>query len=811
MRMDGLSALCVLLLLGAQASRAMHIDAREGRRSLAGFPAFRTVIQTALQDFKNQLGNNTKTNANFWGNTWVNGATCDTWAFTGCDANGNLLNLTLSGQRLEGIIPDSFYTITTLERLILSNNRLYGRVRRNLANINPNLYYLDLSMNYFTGQYPDLWQSPSITSSLSTFATVPGLAMNNGNTIYLNISYTYFTGFRTINTSNANTQAIFATGKTSPQTLQCIGVSVQGDVRGTCLTIVGSNVATFNMDKIQEGYCRWTGVTYFSGTQAATSTVCNSWCGTNGGSGARTPFYGPCNNRLNAQCVPRFASASNNTLVGAPQCVYPAVSPPPPPPPPVSSVVNSADAAVLSALVTALGNPSALANLRNAATWACSRLSTWIGCNPSGQVTRLSLSAISGLGAQTIPTNIASLPALQILILSRNQFFGSWPFDLSTQLRSLFWLDLSSNFLTGNVPTGFTVFPTFLNYSSNYFTGDPLVQDAKGNVYCPYTGVVTWGGNCLSSYSNAPCPMETQRTQQQCSDFCGIVAQPSITSSTTVAQFVSACSNGNAGSCLPSTTQAGRFRCTGSLSPPPSPRTPPPPSVQAAFAPGIAPQLIFFASQYVNKFGSPASVFSTWRLGVDCKFWEGLTCDGTSAGNVLAVNLKGKGLIGPFPGPSVFPMFWTSTALAISSTISYFDISNNKLYGALDPMLSTVSGMDFLDFSGNFFTGTLPSRVVGKFRYFNASNNYLFGQPTLLGQDGTSAYCPGSAIFGSLDGNCFDLPPTTSCPRAITNKAFSTCRNFCTLPGATSAGVCSSTPRTPVCKPTATGFVCSKA
>lgn len=222
--------------------------------------------------------------------------------------------------------------------------------------------------------------------------------------------------------------------------------------------------------------------------------------------------------------------------------------------------------------------------------------------------------------------------------------------------------------------------------------------------------------------------------------------------------------------------------------------------------------LLFFASTYVNKFGSPPSIFSTWRRGTPCNAWAGLTCD--DWGNILAVNLRGRGLTGPFPGPTVFQdLFWTyfTSTNAYSSTVRIFDFSNNALYGLVDPLLSLVDNMDYLDFSGNFFTGTLPAVTKAKFKFLNVGSNYLVGSPVITGKDRVTPECPGLDFAGSFDLNCFDVRPSLACGRVPTNRTAPTpCSAYCG--GATSAagGACRASPRTPVCKPSGTKFVCSK-
>jgi len=64
--------------------------------------------------------------------------------------------------RLIGTIPESLYTITTLEQLDLNNNLLTGSISNNIGNLSA-LFFLQLHFNQFTGSYPtSLVQSPLI-------------------------------------------------------------------------------------------------------------------------------------------------------------------------------------------------------------------------------------------------------------------------------------------------------------------------------------------------------------------------------------------------------------------------------------------------------------------------------------------------------------------------------------------------------------------------------------------------------------------------------------------------------------------------
>ncbi|KAL4581049.1 hypothetical protein LXL04_017256 [Taraxacum kok-saghyz] len=78
--------------------------------------------------------------------------------FTGivCNSDNLVKEINLSEQQLAGTLPfDSICSLKSLEKISLGSNNLYGTVSSHISNCT-NLQYLDLGINSFSGELPDL-------------------------------------------------------------------------------------------------------------------------------------------------------------------------------------------------------------------------------------------------------------------------------------------------------------------------------------------------------------------------------------------------------------------------------------------------------------------------------------------------------------------------------------------------------------------------------------------------------------------------------------------------------------------------------
>ncbi|KAB8085917.1 hypothetical protein EE612_008939 [Oryza sativa] len=150
----------------------------------------------------------------------------------------------------------------------------------------------------------------------------------------------------------------------------------------------------------------------------------------------------------------------------------------------------------------------------------------------------------------------------------------------------------------------------------------------------------------------------------------------------------------------------------------------------------------------------------SWRNGIDCCAWEGITC--SEDGAIIEVYLVSKGLEG-----QISPSFGELRSLLYlnlsynllsgglpeelmsSGSIIVLDVSFNRLDGDLQELNSSVSDrpLQVLNISSNRFTGEFPSTTWEKMRSLvaiNASNNSFTGQIP-------SSFCTGLPSFAMLD------------------------------------------------------------
>ncbi|CAN4105013.1 unnamed protein product [Withania somnifera] len=149
---------------------------------------------------------------------------------------------------------------------------------------------------------------------------------------------------------------------------------------------------------------------------------------------------------------------------------------------------------------------------------------------------------------------------------------------------------------------------------------------------------------------------------------------------------------------------------------------------------------------------SDQAVFSTWNEHdpTPCN-WTGVTCNnaGDSPSSVIAVNLSGASLAGPFP---VFLCHLTSLeSLSLSNnlinstlpvtisecrSLAYLGLSQNLIGGTIPETISDLPYLRYLDLSGCYFSGNIPASF-GRFRQLETlilSENVLTSEvPAALG------------------------------------------------------------------------------
>ncbi|KAK1288646.1 putative receptor protein kinase TMK1 [Acorus calamus] len=86
-------------------------------------------------------------------NGWTGNDPCAGWIGITCDARGNITILNLQKMGLSGTISPYFARLTSVQKLLLSNNDLYGPIPSELSKM-PNLKELDVSNNALSGPVP---------------------------------------------------------------------------------------------------------------------------------------------------------------------------------------------------------------------------------------------------------------------------------------------------------------------------------------------------------------------------------------------------------------------------------------------------------------------------------------------------------------------------------------------------------------------------------------------------------------------------------------------------------------------------------
>ncbi|GAB2213568.1 hypothetical protein Drorol1_Dr00017878 [Drosera rotundifolia] len=86
--------------------------------------------------------------------SWMGNDACNGWPHVTCDVRGeNVTVVNFGKQGWRGTISPAFADLTSLTKLILDDNKLYGTIPDGLAGL-PQLHLLDVSNNNLTGQIP---------------------------------------------------------------------------------------------------------------------------------------------------------------------------------------------------------------------------------------------------------------------------------------------------------------------------------------------------------------------------------------------------------------------------------------------------------------------------------------------------------------------------------------------------------------------------------------------------------------------------------------------------------------------------------
>ncbi|OEL16812.1 Receptor-like protein 2 [Dichanthelium oligosanthes] len=164
--------------------------------------------------------------------------------------------------------------------------------------------------------------------------------------------------------------------------------------------------------------------------------------------------------------------------------------------------------------------------------------------------------------------------------------------------------------------------------------------------------------------------------------------------------------------------------------------------------------------QFLAGLSRDGGLAASWRNGMDCCTWDGVTCNANR--EVTEVSLASRGLegrvspsLGKLKGMLRLNLSGNSLGgglpleLMYSSSMVSLDVSFNRLTGGLVELPSSIAGrpLQVLNISSNFLTGLFPSNMwekTGNLVALNASNNSFTGCMPL-------SFCISSPSFAVLD------------------------------------------------------------
>jgi hypothetical protein len=127
---------------------------------------------------------------------WGQASDCCTWAKVGCDSQGRVIKLDLSGCGIKGGI-GSLLSIETLQSLSLANNQLGGPLPNSLSAA-PALKSLTLYENQFTGNLVTLGSAHALELFDGHFnnftGTLPASLSTQSNLSYISVANNNLTG-----------------------------------------------------------------------------------------------------------------------------------------------------------------------------------------------------------------------------------------------------------------------------------------------------------------------------------------------------------------------------------------------------------------------------------------------------------------------------------------------------------------------------------------------------------------------------------------------------------------------------------------
>ncbi|GKV49500.1 hypothetical protein SLEP1_g56250 [Rubroshorea leprosula] len=134
---------------------------------------------------------------------------------------------------------------------------------------------------------------------------------------------------------------------------------------------------------------------------------------------------------------------------------------------------------------------------------------------------------------------------------------------------------------------------------------------------------------------------------------------------------------------------------------------------------------INYTVPYSYCWGENYSKIESWKEGIDCCSWDGVSCDNVT-GHVIALNLSCSFLYGTFPSNST--LFFLRNLQSLNLALNDFRLSK------IPPEISQFTRLKHLDVSSSQFSGQVPREIahLPKLVSLNLSSYFYDDSPELI-------------------------------------------------------------------------------